>query len=39
MKFTASPTRIVKVINKEGAVRYVPINRAQRRRLGIGKVK
>lgn len=35
MKFTPSPTKIVRVINKERAVKLVPMNRAQRRRLKI----
>jgi hypothetical protein len=36
MKFTASPTKIVRVINKEGkTIKFVPMNRAQRRRLKV----
>ena len=36
MKFTPSPTKIVKVINKEGGEKLVPMNRARRRKLKIG---
>lgn len=36
MKFTSSPTKIVRVINKQdNVVKIVAMNRAQRRRLGI----
>jgi len=40
MKFTPSPTKIVRVIDKEGdVIKEVPMNRAQRRRLKIGRAK
>lgn len=36
MKFTPSATKIVRVINrKDRTVKFVPMNRAQRRRLKI----
>jgi hypothetical protein len=35
MKFTPSPTKLVRVRNKEGSVKIVPMNRAHRRRLKI----
>jgi len=38
MKFTPSPTKIVRFINKEGEViKEVPMNRARRRKLKIGR--
>jgi len=38
MKFTPSPTKKVRVIDKEGnVVKEVPMNRAWRRKLKIGR--
>lgn len=38
MKFTPSPTKLVRVINeKDNTVKVVPMNRETRRRLKIGK--
>jgi hypothetical protein len=40
MKFTPSPTKIVRVVDKEGnLIKEVPMNRARRRKLRIGKAK
>ncbi len=40
MKFTPSPAKIVRFINKEGKViKVVRMNRKERRRLGIRKPK
>jgi len=40
MKFTPSPTKKVRVVDNEGnLVKGVPMNRARRRKLGIGKGK
>jgi len=38
MKFTPSPTKIVRFVDKEGnVVKEVPMNRARRRKLKIGR--
>jgi len=40
MKFTPSPTKKVRVVDKDGhVIKEVPMNRAQRRRLKIGRTK
>ena len=36
MKFTPSPTKLVRIVDKVGnTVKIMPMNRAQRRRLGV----
>lgn len=36
MKFTPSPTKMVRIVNENGRIiKLVPMNRAQRRKLGI----
>jgi len=36
MKFTLSPTKIVRFVDKDGnVIKEVPMNRARRRKLGI----
>ena len=38
MKFTPSPTKVVRVINEKGElVKEVSLNRRERRRLGVRK--
>jgi len=40
MKFTPSPTKKVRVIDRDGnLIKVIPMNRARRRKLGIGKAK
>ena len=38
MKFTPSPTKLVRLVDKDNkTVKIVPMNRAQRRKLKIGR--
>jgi len=39
MKFTPSPTKLVRFLNQDGTISEIHMNRAERRRLGIKGLK